>query len=1250
MNKKRRIGKKIFSIQVISIQMISIQMISILLSLTLLCSLLSDSLLVLAEEERIVYISSVEDLINAAKQCRLDTYSQKKRFELTEDLNLSTVAFEGFATFGGTFHGNGHTISGIQADYQGSNQGFFRYIQEDGKIEDLNLIGNAVFSGSSTNAGMLAGVNRGTIRSCSVTISAKGENTIGGIAGINEGTGIIDRCMVRGSIAGEHNTGGIAGKNLGVITRCTNYASINTSVEEATLGLDEINLEQLNSTENISTSTDTGGIAGFSSGSITDSTNRGRIGYPHVGYNIGGIVGRQSGYIENCKNYGTIHGRKDVAGIVGQLEPYLLLQYSEDVVQKLESAFDQLDIAMNQLLDDVDLSSDNLRGHLDQVLDLMDLVRADFTDLTNQTVDFANELTDSANDMTERIDLALNRTHGVLDTMQGASDYLTRALEKIEDAIEDLDDVTDDGSIIFSSLQESIEELSNASSHLATAIKDAKNVQDILQKKIKIEIPTTSEPEETASNEPINGETTNNETTGNEGTTSGTNESETMPAESTTKPEQIPETESVPETEEIPEVQSGFEKGNVGKIPSLGGSELESIHVELETITLPNQDELESISRDLETITLPHQDELESISKELESIIIPENSIRSFLLRYFTEEELKSLEENLTHMGDQLQYASNALSRAFWDSDDLQPYLNSMSKSGNEAERNLADAIEYMEHASSSISDAFDKADTIIDALEGNQAVSFPKLDSSYQSLIDSISDLCDRILDVLRAFHSDTNSNSDRITGDIRRINNAISNVEDIIVDALRDLQEDKEEEETDENGSRIFEEVTSEEAENILQGKIKNTENYGTVEADIAVGGIAGNMAIEYDLDPEEDIHIQGEISLNFQYKTSTVLSDSVNYGTIVAKKDYAGGIIGKMDLGTVRNCQSYGNISSEGGKYIGGIAGSSKALIEDSYVRCRLTGDQYVGGIAGSAYDLNHCYALIQIEEATEFYGAIAGDAAKHGELYENYFVSGDWDGIDRISYAKMAMPISYEEMIQAEGFPKKFTEFLLTFVADDIIVAEIPFHYGDSLSGEQIPVVPAKDGYYANWEEFDYENMEFNEVIEAVYTKELTVISSEEKAENGKIALFLLEGIFNEDASVTVQDIRESAKISLKEKEHLLSGWHIEVSNPRQEEMHYMAHIVKPEGAKAVQLWRQEDGVWTEMEYRESGSYLIFAMDGNAADICLLEIKDSPQIILGIAAGAVILVGVVILMRKRRKNGVKHKAGASGNRAA
>ena len=80
---------------------------------------------------------------------------------------------------------------------------------------------------------------------------------------------------------------------------------------------------------------DTGGIVGFSKGVVLNCSNSGSIGYPHFGYNVGGIAGRQSGYLSGCRNSGPVYGRKDVAGIVGQMEPYLDLVRSTSLADEL---------------------------------------------------------------------------------------------------------------------------------------------------------------------------------------------------------------------------------------------------------------------------------------------------------------------------------------------------------------------------------------------------------------------------------------------------------------------------------------------------------------------------------------------------------------------------------------------------------------------------------------------------------------------------------------------------------------------------------------------------------------------------------------------------------------------------------------------------------------------------------------------------------------------------------------------------
>ncbi len=49
--------------------------------------------------------------------------------------------------------------------------------------------------------------------------------------------------------------------------------------------------------------------------------------------------------------------------------------------------------------------------------------------------------------------------------------------------------------------------------------------------------------------------------------------------------------------------------------------------------------------------------------------------------------------------------------------------------------------------------------------------------------------------------------------------------------------------------------------------QGKITLSVNRGTVEADANVGGIVGQIATEYDFDPEDDISVSGVESFNIE-----------------------------------------------------------------------------------------------------------------------------------------------------------------------------------------------------------------------------------------------------------------------------------------------------------------------------------------------------------------------------------------------
>ena len=187
------------------------------------------------------------------------------------------------------------------------------------------------------------GENHGTIESCTFNGSVSGKRSVGGIAGSNLATGIVRACDASGAIFGQSMTGGIVGENLGSIVSCRGRAYVNIESTDPSIDLSNLNLEfsldlaKLSRADTLNIATDTGGIAGYSSGAIASSTNYAAVGYQHIGYNIGGVVGRSSGQVLACSNEGAICGRKDVGGIAGQMEPYIRMEISDGLLQQLKN-------------------------------------------------------------------------------------------------------------------------------------------------------------------------------------------------------------------------------------------------------------------------------------------------------------------------------------------------------------------------------------------------------------------------------------------------------------------------------------------------------------------------------------------------------------------------------------------------------------------------------------------------------------------------------------------------------------------------------------------------------------------------------------------------------------------------------------------------------------------------------------------------------------------------------------------------
>ena len=297
-----------------------------------------------------IHIASVEDFRRLAGNCALDSYSAGLTVVLDNDLELGadTVAIP---IFNGVFEGGGHTISAVTLT-GGSNLGLFRYVQSEGVIRNLNVEGSVQPDDGSDKIGGLVGSSYGRVENCSFRGVVNGRNYVGGLVG--ESYGSITGCTADAEVNGKRFTGGIVGYSEGLIQNCENRGAVNTSVTEEMLSLDDLaavtsnSLDLLNA-EDESVVSDSGGIAGYSSGVLLGCINHGTVGYQHFGYNVGGIAGRQSGHLAGCENYGSVLGRKDVAGIVGQMEPYLNLISEESLSEEIVTLNEYLNAASGDL-------------------------------------------------------------------------------------------------------------------------------------------------------------------------------------------------------------------------------------------------------------------------------------------------------------------------------------------------------------------------------------------------------------------------------------------------------------------------------------------------------------------------------------------------------------------------------------------------------------------------------------------------------------------------------------------------------------------------------------------------------------------------------------------------------------------------------------------------------------------------------------------------------------------------------------
>ena len=890
------------------------------ISALLLCLLLVLSLPVTAlaeeaqdsEEGTTLRIARQQQFLDFAENCRLDSYSRNLSVILLTDIDLTGVDFSGIPIFCGNFDGNGHTVSGLSITRDGSNMGLFRYVDASGVIQNLTVLGAVTPDGSRSAVGGIAGHNAGKIQNCFFDGTVSGSDDVGGIAGINAITGIIDGCHSKGVITGDHRVGGVVGNNLGVIRSCNNRSAVNTTAEENQVKLSDISFDTITGSESVSTVTDIGGIAGTSSGVIRQSKNRGNVGYQHMGYNVGGIAGTQTGYLYKCENFAQVYGRKEVGGIVGQMEPTTFIEYTEDTMQILQS---QLGTVSN---------------------------------LTGQ------------------------------------------AFSTIQDGNSDMGVQVDD---------------------LYNSLVDAKDALDTL---------------------------------------------------------------------------------------------------------LPNGDDPYPPDRDT------------------------------------------------------------------------------------------------------------------IDAAINNANSSLAAAGSSLYAIMDSVNDTADSLSRIMRS-----------IAGQISAMSATVGNAS--------------------QNLGGTIEDISDRDTAEILSGKVEKCTNSGAVLGDLNAGGVVGAIAYENRLDPENDLQIGGDNSMNFDTQLRAVILGCENSGSVTAKRQNVGGIVGWMALGLTKDCLSTGSIDAEDANYVGGVAGRSDGYIRRCSAKSAITGNAYVGGIAGEGLTVTDCRSMVQLT-GSEKAGAILGFKGEHSGFLKsesddtdeteedtvtgNYYltVGSDIGAIDGVSYADSAQPLEHDDFVELEGLDPIFKVISVRFVYDDGMMHTVTLAPGEALSPDSIPKLPEKAGYVGRWDglaDADLSDIRFDVSFPAVYTAEWETVQSEPLGES-KLPTLLAQGQFSDNTPIQLTQMTKGPAPGVHDK--FLEGYAFTLPTGTADTLRYLPET---EQTNVRIMVKGADGSWREVSHTQDGSYLVFAIEDGDESFCLIgSMKESVSWlpIIGGAAVVVLLVVILLVHHRRKKKAVKSETPA------
>ena len=512
--------------------------------------------------------------------------------------------------------------------------------------------------------------------------------------------------------------------------------------------------------------------------------------------------------------------------------------------------------------------------------------------------------------------------------------------------------------------------------------------------------------------------------------------------------------------------------------------------------------------------------------------------------------------------------------------------------------------------------------DKLQDKLNGNN-----DNDEKIEDFVDDISKDIENstVADDIHGLADTVDSEIRTIADSIERISAQIKNIGNTVTETMDVVTSDDD----------YIEDISSADSAQNSDGVIAKSVNRGAVHGDINAGGIAGTMNVEYDVDPEYDLDITETTNVRLRSTVSDVVIYCINYGEVNSKKDCAGGIVGLQELGLVYGSEGYGTVKSETGNYAGGIAGNSASAITDSYSLCNVESEDYTGGICGKGYTMQNCISIPAILGDGEAKGSLAGIIESDGEVSTNIFVNDIYGGIDDINYSGKADSASYEAVMAMENIPDGFHRVTLVFKADGNVIDTKNIAYNANLGVSELPSIPDKDGYYAQWpENIVSKPILQNTVVEAEYHVWIESVAGDIASQNDK-PLFIAEGKFYDDNKITLSKCDTDNLSGDIEYSYAWKMRGTDVKDKGTKTCHF--YIKNTSGSSEVWYRDNADSGWVKADAKEHGSYMTAEIPYEA-DFAVIHKESSNMIyyICGGAAACIIVLAVIIIKKRKKRN--------------